>query len=93
MPRLSAARRLVLSWVVRAALVFFWSLAGWGVLLVVSSVLQSGPGALARVLLPSDHSFWDWLNAAAAALALAVGLAAVGAVLWLRRHPDEPPAG
>jgi hypothetical protein len=91
-PRLSAARALVLSWAVRTALLLFWSLVAWGALLVVSSILQSGPGALAGLLLPPRHSFWAWLNAAAAALAVAVGLAGVGAALWLRRGRGEPPA-
>jgi hypothetical protein len=86
---LSAARALVLSWLVRAAILFFASLVGWGALLLASAVLQVGPGGLARLFLPRGQPFWAWLNAGAAALAVAVGLFAVGAAV--RGRAGRPP--
>lgn len=94
---MAAVRAFVLSGLARTALLLFWSLAGWGALLLLSASLataREGPRALGRVLLPAHASFWAWLNAFSATLALGVGLCAAGLVAWSlwSGRVGEPPA-
>jgi hypothetical protein len=76
-----------------------WALVAWGgllLLVLLGHAVTEGPrAALARLLPEHDTSAWGWLNALSAAVALAVGLVAVGLFVWTRvpasksRGPEE----
>jgi len=90
------ARALVARSLARTALLLLWSLAAWGALLFVLTLVDAvggGPGpALARLLPARGASVWAWLNALSVGLAVAVGLVGAG-LAWTRRgNAPTPPA-
>ena len=91
------ARVFVVQWLARTALLLLWSLAAWGALLLLLTLVDAvgeGPRpALARLLPARGASVWAWLNALTVMLALAVGLV-VGGIAWSRRGSAQtlPPA-
>ena len=91
-----SARALVLGWLVRAALLLFWSLVLWGGLLLVLAVATAARDgsllALSRLLPARGASTWAWLNGLSVALALAVGVLAGGYLPWTRRGRAAPPS-
>lgn len=93
-----SARVVVSRWLARIALLLFWSLVGWGALLLVATLGQvaaEGPAAaLARLVPPAGASAWAWGNALAVALAVGVGVVAAGVWGVSRRGlggRDAPP--
>jgi hypothetical protein len=84
-----SARVLVSQWIGRTSLLVLWSLAAWGALLLLVTlvdVVGEGLGPpLARLLPGRGASLWAWLNALSVALALAVGLVG-GGVAWANRR-------
>jgi hypothetical protein len=93
----TSAQVLAVRWLARTALLLFWSLAAWGALLLLVTLVGAvGEGVgppLARLFPVGGASLWAWLNALSAGLAIAVGLVG-GAVAWTSRHgaPPPPPA-
>jgi hypothetical protein len=90
------ARAFVAQWLARTALLLLWSLAAWGALLFVLTLVDAvggGPGpALARLVPARGASVWAWLNALSVGLAVAVGLVGAG-LAWTRRgNAPTPPA-
>jgi len=92
-----SARVFLVQWFARTALLLLWSLAAWGALLVLLTLVDAvGEGlrpALARLLPAAGASVWAWLNALSVMLALAVGLV-VGGIAWSCRGSAQtlPPA-
>ena len=92
-----SARAFAAQWLARTTLLLLWSLAAWGALLVLLTLVDAvgeGPRpALARLLPAHGASMWAWLNALSVGLALAVGLVVAG-LAWTRRGsaPTLPPA-
>jgi hypothetical protein len=92
-----SARVLVSQWLARTALLLLWSLAAWGaLLLLVTLVGVAGEGVarpLARLFPARGASLWVWLNALSVGLTVAVVLVG-GAVVWTsrRRAQRVPPA-
>jgi hypothetical protein len=82
-------RRVAFRWLLRSVLLALWALLAWGALLLLATVghvVDEGlRPALLRLLPAAGYSVWGWLNAASAALAFAVGLAAVFLFAWRRR--------
>ena len=89
-----SARAFLAQWLARTALLLLWSLAAWGALLFVLTLVDAvggGPGpALARLLPARGASVWAWLNALSVGLAMAVGLVGAG-LAWARRGSAPPP--
>jgi hypothetical protein len=90
------ARALVWQWLLRALLLLFWSLVGWGALLALVSLVDAASEglrpALVRLLPSRGASIWAWLNGLSVALALAVGILAAGYLAWTRRGRPAPPS-
>ena len=92
------ARVFVVQGLARTALLLLWSLAAWGALLFLLTLVDAvdeGPGrALARLLPARGASVWAWLNALLVGLAVSVGLLVGGYVAWTCRGsaPRLPPA-
>jgi hypothetical protein len=86
-------RTLGWGWLARSVLFILWSLAAWGALLLILTVLdvaREGFGtALGRLLPSRGASAWAWLNALSVALALAVGIVVAGLLAWGRRGPPK----
>ena len=84
-----SARVFVVLCLGRTTLLLLWSLAAWGALLVLLTLVAAvgdGPGpALARILPARGASLWAWVNALSVGLALAVALVGAG-VAWTRRR-------
>lgn len=82
---------LAFRWLVRTALLLFWSLVLWGGLLFVATLVEAARGGsfqvLARLLPVPGDSFWAWLNAVSVALALAMALV-IGGLMWWARLPQ-----
>jgi hypothetical protein len=77
----------------RVAMLGFWSLALWGVLVLASTlanVMGEGPtAAFARLLPARGASVWVWLSPLAMLLALVAGLGAAVLAVWNRRRAPE----
>jgi hypothetical protein len=91
----ASARVFVFQWLARTALLLFWSLAAWGVLLLaltlVGAVSEGPARALARLLPERGASLWAWMNAVSVGLAVAVALVG-GGLFWAgRRGTPSPP--
>jgi hypothetical protein len=92
-----SARVLVSQWIARTALLVLWSLAAWGALLLLVTLVDvAGEGVappFARLFPARGASLWVWLNALSVGLAVAAGLVG-GAVAWANRRgaPRVPPA-
>ena len=84
-----SARAFLAQWLARTALLLLWSLAAWGALLFVLTLVGAvgeGPGpAFARLLPARGASVWAWLNALSVGLAVVVGLVGAG-FAWTRRR-------
>jgi len=90
-----SARVFAAQWLARTTLLLLWSLAAWGALLLLLTLVDAvgeGPRpALARLLPARGASVWAWLNVLSIALALAVGLVG-GGIAWIRpRSAQSPP--
>jgi hypothetical protein len=96
---LSNGRGVTFGWLARSALLVVWALVAWGGLLLLGALGQAVSDglrpALARLLPAPGTSPWGWLNSLSAGLALAVGIAAAGLLVWRWRsaskseHPGE----
>jgi len=84
-----SARVFVVLCLGRTTLLLLWSLAAWGALLLLLTLVgavSEGPGqALARLRPAAGASLWAWLNTLSVGLAVAVGLVG-GAVAWVGRR-------
>jgi hypothetical protein len=79
-------RAALARWLVRVALLTFWSLTLWGGLLVAATAWSAAEDglrpSLARLLPARGASLWAWLNGFCAALAIAVGAGIATLVVW-----------
>jgi hypothetical protein len=87
--RRGRGQRLWITLLGRPALLMLWALVFWGTLLLPAlavALFEAGPReALARLLPPSDHSPWTYMNAGCVVLALAVW-SLVGFAVWNDRR-------
>ena len=90
-----SARVVVSRWLARTALLLFWSLVGWGALVLLATlghVVGEGPGAaLARLVPPAGASAWAWGNALAGTLGVVVGWVAGGVLTRGSGGARRPP--